>query len=316
MTLPVTAHQTTQMTFPARAPGRRQPERERAQPNEAGLGLYRWSCVTPTPFSKRYLSLGRLGRGSQGTAYLCGDLRRPGRHVVVKLCHDSAQARAALEKEVQALLDLKGAAGVPGLEGLIYRRGCLRGFFTPHSSGKTLEELLAEGRPAPRKAMALALSICEAVLAILSRGFVHRDLKPENILCLDDGTVRILDFGLARKVAEAAERGELSGTLAYASPEQLEGKAIGARSDLFSLGVVLYELLTGEPFFPREPESVSAFIALRRERLRQPVELKGVDPDLAALVRSLIVESPELRAGVEEVSLRLKRMRASGILLN
>jgi serine/threonine-protein kinase len=179
----------------------------------------------------------------------------------------------------------------------------------PYQAGETLDWLLRQSRLRRETVLSLSIAIAEAVLAILSRGYIHRDLKPENLFCTRDGAVQILDFGLARRCSDSPLSGELSGTLAYASPEQIEGEPLDAKSDLFSLGVVLYELATGEMFFPRETTRLSAFLAARRRRMREHVQLPGVAPSLAALIRRLLVESAAQRAGPSEVAARVEQLK-------
>ena len=262
-----------------------------------------------SPFRSRYRRLSRLGEGSQGVVHLCSDRLNSGSHVAVKVARSLPEIPSRLEEEISALWALQGAYGVPQLKALVYQKGVLCGFVTPYFAGETLDCLLERGRVSRGKVLALTASLGKAVLAILSRGYLHRDIKPENILCARDGSVQILDFGLARTYPDIPVRGELSGTLAYASPEQLEGRTLNAKSDLFSLGVVLYELATGETFFPRECPSFSAFLRARERRLREPPrKLDGLPDGLDTLIRRLIVEAPELRAGPHEVALRLEAL--------
>jgi serine/threonine protein kinase len=127
--------------------------------------------------------------------------------------------------------------------------------------GETLDERLAEGPLQPRKAIELATQIADGLAAAHERGIVHRDIKPSNIFIMSNGNVKILDFGLARMVIEMpdldhsktlttlTEPGVILGTVGYMSPEQIRGEPADGRSDIFSLGVLLYEMLTGSrPF--------------------------------------------------------------------
>jgi serine/threonine protein kinase len=261
-------------------------------------------------FSDRYAPLRRLGSGSQGVAYLCVDRRAPASRAVMKLSHSAPEALAALETEVRALHGLRGTVGVPELRALVRRDGQLRGFLLPYRPGVTLDRVLSGGRLPTGRALALSIAIADAVLGVADRGYVHRDVKPENLLCLDDGGVLLIDFGLARPRAETAPDRSLSGTLAYAAPEQITGGSVDSSSDLFSLGVVLYEVATGEPLFSRDAGSISEFLAKRRIRLGEPLVLEGVPPLLSGLVRRLVVESPALRAGIAEVHQRLDGLRS------
>ena len=128
--------------------------------------------------------------------------------------------------------------------------------------GETLRDRLRRGPLVARKVVELAVHVCEGLAAAHSRGIVHRDLKPENLFLTRDGRIKILDFGLARlndsrspdeqdavPTRTATERGLILGTIGYMSPEQVRGKAADARSDLFAVGAILYEMLTGQRAF-------------------------------------------------------------------
>jgi eukaryotic-like serine/threonine-protein kinase len=119
-------------------------------------------------------------------------------------------------------------------------------------AGQSLAQLLhRQGRLAPQRAVELAIQVCAALAAAHAQGLVHRDIKPANVLVGDDGRVKVTDFGIA-KAAEATTltgTGVVLGMAAYLAPEQAQGGPVDARSDLYSLGCVLYELLCGSPPF-------------------------------------------------------------------
>src|SRR6266705_1951100 len=132
--------------------------------------------------------------------------------------------------------------------------------------GETLRSGLAGGRLPPRKAIDYALQVAHGLAAAHEKGIVHRDLKPENLFVTKDGRVKILDFGLAKltqseegvdltefpTATRGTEPGVVMGTLGYMSPEQLRGKAIDHRSDIFAFGVILWEMLAGRRAFQAE----------------------------------------------------------------
>lgn len=158
------------------------------------------------------------------------------------------------------------------------------------------------GRPGTpertREAVRLVREVCQALAYLHHRGIVHRDLKSSNVLVGRGGQVKLLDFGTAR-LADAAEaitrQGEFIGTYAYAAPEQLAGEQVDARTDLYSVGVLFYRLLTGQrPFDADSPE------ALRRQHItvlpRHPCEVvSGLPPEVGALVMALLRKAPEER---------------------
>jgi serine/threonine protein kinase len=118
--------------------------------------------------------------------------------------------------------------------------------------GQSLAELLArQGRLAPQRAAELAVEVCAALAAAHAQGLVHRDIKPGNVLVGPNGRVKVTDFGIAKAAVAATVTGSgmVLGTAAYLSPEQAQGGPVDARSDLYGLGCVLYELLTGTPPF-------------------------------------------------------------------
>src|SRR5690606_33212472 len=118
--------------------------------------------------------------------------------------------------------------------------------------GKNLKEILREhGRLSPRRAAQVARAVARALEAAHARGLIHRDVKPHNILITTEGRVKVADFGLARAASSSTltETGKVIGSVHYFSPEQARGEAVGPASDIYSLGVVLYEMLTGNPPF-------------------------------------------------------------------
>ena len=174
---------------------------------------------------------------------------------------------------------------------------------TEFVEGRTLGRLAAEG-PVERKVLLdIAIQICSALAAAHEAGIVHRDIKPDNLMVRPDGIVKVLDFGLA-KLLESPNRpdmdlrtrpGSVAGTLQYLSPEQVLGKPVGPQSDIFSAGVVLYELAAGvRPFDGVTDGAIFAEI-LNRQPVR-PSELgRSIDKDLEALIMRALEKDPDLR---------------------
>ncbi len=157
-----------------------------------------------------------------------------------------------------------------------------------HIDGQTLRDRLARGPMSRREALDVATQMASALTVAHAAGVVHRDLKPENVMLRPDGLVKVLDFGLAKLVASDAsgetatktllhtEPGKIVGTVQYMSPEQARGVAVDARTDVWSLGVVLYEMLSGQlPFSGATPSDVLAAILER-----DPSPLTRFDPDI------------------------------------
>jgi hypothetical protein len=172
--------------------------------------------------------------------------------------------------------------------------------------GETLRAELSGGRFAPRKAIDYAIQIAQGLAAAHEKGIVHRDLKPENLFVMKDGRVKILDFGLAKltqvdssgsnsKLPTSTEPGIIMGTLGYMSPEQVKGEPADGRSDIFALGAVLYEMLSGRRAF-EGGSTGEAMAAILKE---DPPDLSGsnknVLPGLERLVRHCLEKKPERR---------------------
>jgi tetratricopeptide (TPR) repeat protein len=164
--------------------------------------------------------------------------------------------------------------------------------------GENLKRLIRKvGRLAPAQALPIAGQICNGLDEAHRLGIIHRDLKPQNVMIDEDGQAKILDFGLARLFAEPTpeSRTSRSGTPAYVSPEQVRGLPVDGRSDLYSLGVVLYEMLTGRT--PFQAESVDELIDMHvHETPRDPRDLNpGLSPGLSDAVMRLLEKDPAKR---------------------
>jgi serine/threonine-protein kinase len=177
-------------------------------------------------------------------------------------------------------------------------------------AGQTLSALIrSQGASAPRAAATVVAQVAEALDYAHSKGVVHRDLKPSNIMLLPDGTAKVMDFGIARarRFEGLTATGAFLGTPEYVAPETIEGHGTDARSDLYSLGVVFYELLTGRTPFRAE----AAFAILRQHCTEEPAPPsrleKGVPSELEAIVLRLLRKSPEERtAHAEELVVALR----------
>ena len=173
--------------------------------------------------------------------------------------------------------------------------------------GESLSARIARAGPLePGRAAGIAADIAEALFHAHQRGVVHRDVKPGNVLLASDGGTRLVDFGIAHSLAESAERltmtGTVIGTMSAMAPEQLAGGPITPRTDLYGIGVVLYEALTGRPPYPG-----GSPIALAAAQRAGPPPMDGIDATLAGIVAACLALEPEnrpLHAGALAVALR------------
>ena len=223
-----------------------------------------------------YEILSALGKGGMGEVWRARDSTL-GREVAIKTLPDefaSDEKRLArFEREAKLLASLNHP-NIAAIYGLEQHEGT-RFLVLELVEGDTLEDRIKQGPIPVEESLQLALQIAEALEAAHEKGVIHRDLKPANVKVTDDGTIKVLDFGLAKAFAEdesnanlsasptlsmaATQQGAILGTAAYMSPEQAKGRATDKRADIWAFGSVLYEMLTGRPAF--DGEDVSEVLA-------------------------------------------------------
>ena len=243
-----------------------------------------------------------IGSGGMGRVYRARDPRL-GRHVAIKTLHPSAIADPDVARRFETEARTVGSLDHPNLL-VIYdvgRLGDVPYLVSELLDGETLRERIRrQGALPERQAIDLAAQVVRGLAAAHARGVVHRDLKPENLFLTHDRRVKILDFGIAKRVqvpganapATAAESftatGVIVGTVGYMAPEQLLGEPIDARADIFALGVVLHEMLSGTPPFRRET-AVATMSAIVSD---DPPELSpSISPMLAQIVYRCLEKS-------------------------
>jgi serine/threonine-protein kinase len=243
--------------------------------------------------------LEELGTGGMGVVYKAKQ-RTPERVVALKLAlagrFASAEERARFQAEAKlaARLNHSGIVQVHDVgehEGQIF-------FSMQYIHGTTLARRVAEGPLRPREAAQIVAAVCRAVQHAHENGIVHRDLKPSNVLLDQDGQPHVTDFGLARRVegGESLTRtGHILGTPSYMAPEQAEGKRATPASDVYSLGALLYHLLTGKPPF-QAASVLDTLLLVREQDLVEPRRLNPkVDRDLEWICLKALEKRPEDR---------------------
>ncbi|MEE8586894.1 MAG: protein kinase [Acidobacteriota bacterium] len=261
-----------------------------------GLSIDGGRFTAGTLFADRYRIIGLLGRGGMGEVYRAEDLKL-GQNVALKFLpqeftrdqgrlerfHNEVRlARQVTHSNVCRVHDIAEAEGLHFLS-------------MEFIDGGDVASLLRRvGRLSADRAVEIGLQICAGMGAAHEQGVLHRDLKPANILIDERGRVRLTDFGLAA-LADDVRSGDMSGSPAYMAPEQLEGREASLRSDIYALGLILYEMLTGRPRF--RARSVKELSRLHRETVPEPPSslVSGIPPRLEEVVLKCLDEDPQNR---------------------
>jgi serine/threonine protein kinase len=265
---------------------------------------------------QRYELRTLVGSGGMADVFLAGD-EVLGREVALKMLKDRYAENEEFVERFKREARSAAALSSPYIVPIFDRGETDDGTYyitMEYLPGGTLRErIVATGALRPQAAAEVALQVAEALKTAHVRGVVHRDIKPRNILLADSGHVKVADFGIARAVEATtiSQSGDILGSSKYMSPEQAAGEQVGPASDLYSLGVVLYEMLTGRvPFEVESPADVPVRHAVAPPR--RPRELDSEVPeDLDAITMRLVATNPEDRYGsAEEVIQKLRRARA------
>jgi len=282
--------------------------------------------------ASHYRVIERLGSGGMGEVYLAEDLRLH-RPVALKVlskgaADEAAAGRLVREARVASALNHPNVAviyEIGELEGDGGKQGFIAMEYVP---GQTLGEYARARRPGVDEICEIVGQVADALAEAHARGVVHRDVKPSNVMVTEDRRVKVLDFGLAKYVPLAGEaagtwsrapdvlqgRGAIVGTVAYMSPEQARGRETDARSDVFSLGVVLYELLAGQLPFKGETV-VEVFDAILHEE-PAPLSLANepAGPELQRILGRMMAKDADRRyQSMRDVRLDLEAARLGGV---
>ncbi|HEY6931556.1 MAG TPA: protein kinase, partial [Thermoanaerobaculia bacterium] len=251
-----------------------------------------------------------LGAGGMGEVYRAKDPRL-GRDVAIKVLPASFSTDADRLRRFEQEARAAGILNHPNLTA-VYDIGTHDG--APYVvqellEGESLRSVLAGGRLSQRKTIDYSLQIAHGLAAAHEKGIVHRDLKPENIFVTRDGRVKILDFGLAKLTHQeegapatslptataGTEPGVVLGTLGYMSPEQVRGRPADARSDIFSFGAILYEMLSGKRAFHGDSAADTMSSILKEDPPDLSITNQSVSPGLERIVRHCLEKNPEQR---------------------
>src|SRR5215469_9032038 len=283
--------------------------------------------LTPATMLGQYEIRSPLGAGGMGEVYRAHDTRLD-RDVAIKVLPEyltsdrerlrrfeqEARSTAALNHpNILAVYQMATANGISYLvEELL--------------EGETLRERLRRGPIPLRKAIEYAVQVAHGLAAAHDKGVVHRDLKPDNLFITKDGRVKILDFGLARlaqskdvtstdpTVAQGTEPGMVMGTAGYMSPEQVRGKTVDHRADIFAFGTILYEMVTGKQPF-RKPTSAETMTAILNE---EPPSISQITPatplGMQRVVHRCLEKDPEQRFhSSHDLAFALEALSDSGV---
>jgi len=253
----------------------------------------------------RYQIVDLIGAGGMGVVYQARDTRL-GRLVALKVMLPDAAVdpirRKRFEREARATAALSHPNIVP-----IFDFGTEDGttfIVSEFIRGRTLRALLQEERLAPARARDLGAQLADGLDAAHAAGVIHRDLKPENVLVNEDGQAKIVDFGLAKATGpgspvatdDLTSSGTLLGTIGYMSPEQVERQPVDARTDIFALGAVLYEMLSGRPAFRGQGplDTIDAILARPPAPLVSTAD-RPIKPALVRVVDRCLEKMPAAR---------------------
>ena len=241
-----------------------------------------------TTLAGRYELAGEIGQGGMAKVFKAID-KRLGRPVAVKVLAPALANDQAFVQRFQREAEAAARLNHPNIVGVFDSGsvGDVHYIVMELVEGRTLAEILAQdGRLLPERASEIGESVCSALTAAHAAGIVHRDVKPGNIMITPRGEVKVMDFGIARMDTgqTVAQTAAVMGTASYLSPEQAQGGPIDARSDIYSVGIVLYEMLTGRPPFAGDSAVSVAMQHVQEAPVPPSQTVSGIPPTLDSIV--------------------------------
>src|SRR6266496_2743821 len=271
-----------------------------------------------------YQVVSRIGRGGMGEVFLAHDTSL-GREVALKLLRRDFTRNEERLRRFQQEARAASALNHPNILTIheIGHDGSLHFMATEYVEGETLRQHLSRARLTVGQTLDVAIQVASALAAAHQAGIIHRDIKPENTMVRTDGNVKVLDFGLAKlaqsKTVETAaptllkvetEPGMVMGTLSYMSPEQARGVAVDTRTDIWSLGVMIYEMAAGRQPFEGETASDVMSLILQKEPLPLAHSSPEVPPELERIVRKALRKDKEERyQTIKDLLIDLRNLR-------
>jgi beta-lactam-binding protein with PASTA domain/predicted Ser/Thr protein kinase len=272
--------------------------------------------TTSTIIDGRYRVLQRIGSGGMADVVCAEDLQL-GRKVAIKLLHrrfaEDAEFVERFRREASSAAGLQHPHVVA-----VYDRGAWDGTYyiaMEYLEGRSLKKLVVDEAPlAPERAVDLITQILRAARFAHKRGIIHRDLKPHNVIVGADGRAKVTDFGIAKAGAsDMTQTGSIMGTAQYLSPEQAQGHAVSAPSDLYSVGIILYEMLTGRVPFEGESAVTIALKQVGEAPVPPSAYNPAIPPALEAVVLRALEKDPARRFADADEFIAALEAASSGI---
>ena len=263
----------------------------------------------------------KLGQGGMGEVFLAEDTSL-GRKVAIKVLAESIRQDPSARKRLLREAKLAAALDHPYICGIheLLEVGDTACIVMEYVEGRTLQEVLSQGALRQQDALQIGLEISEALDKAHQKGIIHRDLKPANVMLTAEGHVKVMDFGLAKQSLQAegvsqeetqsrlTREGMTVGTLAYMSPEQIQGSVLTPESDLFSLGVVLHEMLSGAHPFKKNLGTDTAHAILHDTPAWLSTRPEALPQEAQDLLRTLLDKRPAVRGTSHEARSLLARL--------